>query len=358
MLELEDISLAFKGFSIREACLKVNPGEYLILFGPTGSGKTLLLEIIAGLRRPSGGRVSINGKDITLTDPAYRRIGYVPQDFALIPFKTVRQNVAFGLYSKTFMPGAGPVRLEIKHRVQETLSLLGIEHLADRLPANLSGGEKQRVALGRALAVRPEVLLLDEPLSALDENTGDALMKEIKAIQKRVNITTVHVCHRLDEVFFMGDRMAVIREGKIVQAGSPGDIYRNPADVFVAKLMRVRNIIAGEVKESNGKNVFFLGGRPVKPTALGEGKAHAVISSDSISLHSSKPEINLNNHISMECTVTAPQNWKPEAEIFLSGGFDFSLPAGAVPGSLRSGGSVYAAIPKSAVVVLGEGIPG
>ena len=156
----------------------------------------------------------------------------------------------------------------------------------------------------------------------------------------------------------MGDRMAVLRDGKIVQAGAPREVYRNPADVLVAKLMRVRNIVTGEVKKTGGERVFFLGGRPVKRTSLDEGNAYAVINSDSISLYSSKPEMNEDKNILMKCSVSKPQSWKPEREMLFSGEFDFSLPAGSVPEGLRAGASVYAAVPKSAVAVLGDGAPG
>lgn len=236
MVELEGISIEFPGFSLKEVCLEVPREEYFMLFGPTGSGKSVMLEIIAGLRRPSGGRVRINGRDVTFTDPALRRVGYVPQDLALIPFLTVRQNVAFGLRSAAFRPPGRNSREETEKRTGEILEMLGIGHLAGRLPGLLSGGEKQRVALGRALAVRPDVLLLDEPLSALDGKTAGVLMRELKSLQCTVGITTIHVCHRLEEVFCMGDRLAVIADGEIIRAGAPAEVYENPVDVRAAEL--------------------------------------------------------------------------------------------------------------------------
>ncbi len=355
MLKIDGISLKFAGFSIDDVSLDIGAGEYFIFFGPTGSGKTLLLEIIAGLRKPDAGSVKINGNDVTALDPAYRRIGYVPQDLALIPFKTVRQNIAFGLYSGAFMPGAGGAGREIKSRVDEMLSLLGINHLAERFPEHLSGGEKQRVALGRALVVRPEILLLDEPLSALDEKTGDALMRQIKALHGKFRTTTVHVCHRLDELFFMADRLAVLRGGRVVQAGSPRELYSGPEDIFVAELLGVRNILPGEVRLVGDKRVFFIDGLPVRETEAPEGPARAVMEDAGIGVHSKKPDHSAGDGILLERRVESPAAWRPDREVLLSGGSQLRLPAGSLPENVRSGDIVYVSISRSSVRVLREG---
>ncbi len=217
MLNVKNLSLRFPDFALDAVSFTVAHGEYFILFGPTGSGKTLLFELIAGIRRPDSGRIVIRGEDRTDADPADRRIGYVPQDFALIPFKTVWQNVAFGLYAKPFRPTShGKTSEQVIHeRVDAMLEKLGIARLAQRLPDGLSGGEKQRVALGRALVVQPDLLLLDEPLSAVDEQTGNTLMREIKTLQRTFDITTLHICHRKEEMEFLADRVAFIRSGII-----------------------------------------------------------------------------------------------------------------------------------------------
>ncbi|MBN1554595.1 MAG: ATP-binding cassette domain-containing protein [Phycisphaerae bacterium] len=217
MLEVRNLSLRFPNFSLRRVGFSVAVGEYFVLFGPTGSGKTLLLELIAGLRRPDEGTVVINGVNRTFADPSVRRIGYVPQDLALIPFKTVWKNMAFGLSSRPFRPAGKSKRSDegIRERIEEMLAMLKIEHLAQRMPSSLSGGEKQRVALGRALVVQPDLLLLDEPLSAVDENTGDVLMREIRALQRRLGITTLHICHRREEMRFLADRVGVLRDGEM-----------------------------------------------------------------------------------------------------------------------------------------------
>ncbi len=245
MLAVKDVTKSFPRFTLGKTSFTVAAGEYFVLFGPTGSGKTLLFELISGIGRPDTGSISIAGKDITSADPARRRIGYVPQDMALVPFKNVWQNVAFGLHSPVFRPragrdtwGAGTISGEIRRRVDEMLDMLKIRHLADRMPAHLSGGEKQRVALGRALVVRPDLLLLDEPLSAVDENTGNLLMREIKNLQQKSATTTLHICHRLEEMFFLGDRIAVLKEGRLLQTGAPDEICDNPANEFVAGMVR------------------------------------------------------------------------------------------------------------------------
>ncbi len=227
MLKVDNLSISYPEFYLESLSFEVDDGEYFVLFGPTGSGKTVLFELIAGLRRPMTGEIHINGRNLTRTDPAYRRVGYVPQDLALIPFKTVWQNVAFGLYSKTFRPAAENRRQEteeIARRVSEILEKLKIGHLAKRLPAHLSGGEKQRVALGRALVVRPDIMLLDEPLSALDEGTGNDLMREIKALHRQFGTTTLHICHRREEMRYLADRVAVMRDGAIVRTGYPEEV--------------------------------------------------------------------------------------------------------------------------------------
>lgn len=238
MLCLESVSLRYPRFALREATFSVSAEDYFVLFGPTGSGKTLILELIAGLRKPDSGSIRIRGRDVTRVDPARRRVGYVPQDLALIPFLSVRRNIAFGLRSPVFRPAPldGSVPAAIRARVAEVMDLLGIAPLADRMPETLSGGERQRVALGRALAIRPDVLLLDEPLSAVDEGTGDALMRELKALQRSLRVPTVHICHRFAEMAFLATRLARIRDGVIREIGTPAGLFPGEAGTPCADL--------------------------------------------------------------------------------------------------------------------------
>lgn len=227
MISLKGLSLYLKDFSLREINLTVAQGEYFVLAGPNGSGKTLLLECICGLRRPDQGIVKIKGIDVINLDPACRNIGYVPQDYALIPFKTVEQNISFGLQARRMG------REYITKQTDEMMRLLGIEHLRERLPNKLSGGERQKVALGRALAIKPDILLLDEPLSALDEKVRDSLCREFKKIQQQSRVTVIHVCHSVSELLEVAERVGILFNGKLVQAGSVEDVFCNPKHPFL-----------------------------------------------------------------------------------------------------------------------------
>lgn len=232
MISLEKLSLHLKDFSLRDINFTINKGEYFVLFGPNGSGKTLLLECICGLRKLSEGIVRIEGADVTCLDPAYRNIGYVPQDYALIPFKTVQENISFGLEARKLS------RQCISQRVKEMVNLLAIEHIGERYPARLSGGERQKVALGRALAINPRILLLDEPLSALDEGVRDELCGEFKRIQKQRQMTIIHVCHSFNELSSVAERVGVLLAGSLVQTGTLRDICQNPRHPFLIKRIK------------------------------------------------------------------------------------------------------------------------
>jgi putative spermidine/putrescine transport system ATP-binding protein len=211
--------------------LSVAPGEFFTLLGPSGCGKTTLLRLVAGIYPVSVGRVVLNGRDITSTPMHTRNLAMVFQNYALFPHLSAFDNVAFGLRSRR-VP-----RREIKIRVKEALALVKLESLADRIPAQLSGGQQQRIALARALVVRPDLLLLDEPLSNLDARLRDEMRFEIRDLQRRVGITTVLVTHDIAEAFTMSDRMAVMQAGRIMQIGRAEEIYRAPANRFVANFV-------------------------------------------------------------------------------------------------------------------------
>jgi molybdate/tungstate transport system ATP-binding protein len=213
MIALESLCLRAGAFRLEGATLHVASGEYAVLMGPTGCGKTSLLEAICGLKPVASGRVLLLGRDVTHLRPAERGVGYVPQDLALFPTLTVREQLGFALEVRR-RPAA-----QVAARVEEVARLLGIGHLLDRYPQGLSGGEAQRVALGRALAFSPPVLLLDEPLSALDEDTRDALAALLQAVQRRTGVTTLHVTHSLSEARKLADRLFVIEQGAIREVG-------------------------------------------------------------------------------------------------------------------------------------------
>lgn len=240
-VRIENLSVRLGEFHLRDIALTAEGGEYFVLLGPSGAGKTVLLECIAGLCQPDRGRILLDGRDVVGMPLEHRGIGFVPQDYALFPNMTVAQNIAFGPRSLR-LPAA-----EINSRTNELLALLRIETLANRLPLTLSGGEQQRAALARALAVRPKVLLLDEPLAALDESTRWRLCAELRQLPAKTGIVVVHVCHDFEEMLAVADHTAVMNAGRIEQTGLPGAILRRPANRFVAEFARCENIfpIAG-----------------------------------------------------------------------------------------------------------------
>jgi molybdate transport system ATP-binding protein len=208
-IALDRVGIALGEFRLEEISLQATAGEYTVLTGPNGAGKTILLKMIAGLLAPTEGDIRISGRSVLRTPPWRRSIGYVPQDGALFPNRTVAQNIAFGLEVRK-TPRA--TRIE---RVSETAELLGVTHLLDRKVQALSGGERQKVAIGRAIIVAPSVLLLDEPVSAIDEDARDGLCRELHRIQRETMITTIHVSHNRTETQLVADRVATLRDGKI-----------------------------------------------------------------------------------------------------------------------------------------------
>ena len=244
-IRLENISKAFGTYAaLHEVSLEARDGEFLALLGPSGSGKTTLMRIIAGLEFADAGRVFFENEDVTELKAAARRVGFVFQHYALFKHMTVADNVAFGLAVRKRRDR--PAKPEIKRRVAELLDLVQLGGLGDRYPAQLSGGQRQRVALARALVKRPKVLLLDEPLGALDLKLREQMQRELKAIQAEVGITFVFVTHDQQEALTMSDRIAVFNEGQIVQVAPPAELYEHPATAFVAGFVGTSNLLEGE----------------------------------------------------------------------------------------------------------------
>lgn len=265
MIRTTDLMLRVGSFMLDQVSLWVRPGEYFVLLGPSGSGKTLLLESICGLHRIHGGQIKIGGVDVTRREPRRRRLGYVPQDYALFPHLSVRHNAGFGL--------AGLPRLlsgACREEIQKCLEMVGLEHLADRRPGHLSGGEKQRVALARALATRPQVLLLDEPVSALDEQTRDELCRQLRKVQRNTGTTTLHVCHSFAEMLAVADRVAVIHQGRIVQVGEPHEVLNKPINLAVARFAQVRNLFPARA-ETAGEWLQLTGNDGARLRAAASG---------------------------------------------------------------------------------------
>ncbi|NKN36154.1 ABC transporter ATP-binding protein [Agrobacterium sp. a22-2] len=234
---------------VKDFNMTIEKGEFVSFLGPSGCGKTTVLRMIAGFETPTGGTVTINGKNQTDLRPNQRNIGMVFQAYALFPNMTVFENVAFGLKV------AGKPKAEIETRVKEMLGLIKLDHLADRYPYQMSGGQQQRVALARALAPKPQVLLLDEPLSALDAKIRVSLREEIRAIQRQLGITTVFVTHDQEEALSISDRIVVMNAGKADQIGTPFEIYNTPSTRFVASFVGTLNLIDAVVVEPSSGTV-------------------------------------------------------------------------------------------------------
>ena len=237
-----------KGFD-----LAVEKGEFVSFLGPSGCGKTTVLRMIAGFERPTSGTITIDRQDVTNTAPNKRRIGMVFQAYALFPNMTVAGNIAFGLKI------AGLTRAEQDARVAEMLGLIGLTHLADRYPYQMSGGQQQRVALARALAPKPQVLLLDEPLSALDAKIRVSLREEIRAIQRQLGITTVFVTHDQEEAMSISDRIVVMNGGRADQIGTPSEIYNHPRTRFVAGFVGTLNVLRAQTNPADRSRVSVAG---------------------------------------------------------------------------------------------------
>ncbi len=240
MLRIESLSITLGEFSVRDVSLEIQPGEYFIILGPTGAGKTVLLETIAGIHTPDAGGIFLNDREITSTEPRSRNIGMVYQDYMLFPHLMVEDNIAFGLRQRKIPLGEQLVIVE------EMCTLLEIRHLVKRYPGTLSGGEQQRVALARALVLKPEILLLDEPMSALDGRTRERMRLELSRIRRLTGTTIVQITHHFDDVFALADRIAIMREGRIIQVGETSDVFLHPADTFVAEFLGIGNIIRGD----------------------------------------------------------------------------------------------------------------
>jgi putative spermidine/putrescine transport system ATP-binding protein len=248
--------------------LDVAPGEFFTLLGPSGSGKTTTLRLIAGFELPDEGRVELAGGDVTRA-PAYaRNVNTVFQDYALFPHMTVRQNVEYGLKIKK-VPKA-----ERRARAGEALDIVRLPDVGDRKPAQLSGGQRQRVALARAIVNRPKVLLLDEPLGALDLKLRLQMQSELKRIQTQVGITFVYVTHDQEEALTMSDRLAVFEEGKIVQVGAPAEVYEHPATAFVAGFVGTSNVLERDGRRFTVRpeKIRILAGEPTDGLHVERGR--------------------------------------------------------------------------------------
>ncbi len=256
MLVLEGLTKTYGDFyAAKNVTLNLKEGEFLTLLGPSGSGKTTTLKMVAGLEIPTSGGIFVHGEDITYLPPDKRGLGMVFQNYALFPHMTIKENIMFPLKIKK----DGKRKQEMENLAMEYLRLVQLEHVAERKPSQLSGGQQQRIALARALVYSPPIVLMDEPLGALDKKLRGDMQLEIKRIQKKLHITTIYVTHDQEEALTMSDRIAIMNKGEIAMMGTPDEIYEKPNSVFVADFIGESNLIpVSRAASENGALVLRM----------------------------------------------------------------------------------------------------
>ena len=273
-VELHNVTLAYGGFvAVKDVSLAIAKGEFVTLLGPSGCGKTTILRSIAGLVQPTGGEIAVAGRRIDNVPIHKRNIGLVFQNYALFPHKSVFDNIAFGLkYRNVAKP-------QIARKVMRALDMVRLPGVGGKLPSEMSGGQQQRIALARAIVIEPDVLLLDEPLSALDANLREEMRTELKIIQREVGITTIFVTHDQEEALAMSDRIVLMNKGTVEQEGTPEDVYRRPESRFVASFLGQSNLLAGRITAiGNGTAVIRLdGGAEIKAAAPASARQGAAV---------------------------------------------------------------------------------
>ena len=354
-LELSGVQKQFSGgvLAVEDFNLAAERGEFVSFLGPSGCGKTTTLRMIAGFEQPTAGTVRIDGADMTYVPPNRRHVGMVFQSYALFPNMTVAGNIGFGLKLQR------RAKDEIDKRVTELLELIHLEGRGDRYPYQLSGGQQQRVALARALAIEPTVLLLDEPLSALDAKIRVALRIEIREIQRKLGITTVYVTHDQEEALELSDRIVVMSEGRVEQIGTPFEIYNFPTTDFVASFVGTLNTVAAKIVDP-GRRRLALSGTEVGTSSAIRGAAGepvtVAIRPEMISLDGTSGEGSPGNSVQATVQDVAFLGAVVRVRTTLQDGSSVSIdtfnnPNLAVP---ASGSTVTLRFPDEAVLVLGR----
>lgn len=297
MLELRGITKRLGSFELADISLQIGNGEYFVLLGPSGVGKTVLIEIIAGLILPDAGSITWNGSDITSANPESRGFAVVYQDYALFPHLTVEHNIAYALRM------AKRSSRRIKDRILYLSDMLGINDLLKRRPSTLSGGQQQRVALARALAAEPKLLLLDEPLAALDTNTRLRLRKELKRINSETGIPVLHVTHDPQEAMSLADRICIMLENRIKQIATPHEVFQRPSDPQVADFLNMSNVLAVDLVHENICTVY---GREIHVSSANDAICHIWIRPEEVLL--SKEPFDSSARNQFKCKVTGWDN--------------------------------------------------
>ena len=282
MLQLRNINLTLGNFRLDSVSLNVDQQEYLIIIGRTASGKTTILKTIAGAYRPLSGKILIDGSDITNMPPEKRSIAYVSQIFSSFDPMNVHGNIEFGLKAR------GVPKPKREQLISEIVRDLGIEHLLDRMPVTLSGGEQQRVSLARALVTSPKILLLDEPLSMIDPETKGFIIRLLKAIPEKYNIPVVHVTHEWDEAYSLASRIAVIHLGRIIEVGTPEQIFYEPRSYLTAKLVGFYDMHKGEATlTESGSTITLENGLELRSLMKISGSVYACVRPEQVKLNNS-----------------------------------------------------------------------
>jgi ABC-type sugar transport system ATPase subunit len=284
VIELKNVYVTVADFNLQQINLSIAKGMYAVILGPTGAGKTVLLESIAGLHAVREGEVLLDGKDVTNMVPEARGVSIVYQDYTLFPHLSVEENIIFGLN----------VRHVSKSKIAEELAwicgIFNIEPLLNRQPSTLSGGERQRAALARALITKPEILLLDEPLSALDAESREEMHAQLQDTHRKLNITTLHVTHDFEEAMSLADNIVVLNQGTIVQVGKPADIFYHPATNFVARFTMARNIFKGKISgQVRNEKIFKTDSLEIYAVSEKNTAQYAVIRAEMVNLTTEQP---------------------------------------------------------------------
>ncbi len=344
MITLERVSHEWGDFSLKDVSFSVSKGEYFVILGPTAAGKTLILETIAGFHVPRRGNIILNGKNSTHIQPEKRNIGFVYQDYSLFPHMTVKENIAFGLEMRKLPKG------EIRTKVQNVMNFMHISYLKGRIPHTLSGGEQQRVALARALVIDPDILLLDEPLSALDPRTQESLREELRRIHRVQGTTTIHVTHNQSEALALADKIGVIMNGEVIQVDTPYKVFNEPVSEEMAKFVGVENVIKGEIISSeDGVALLEAGKYQIRAVSnLTEGEVNVFIRPENVVLSKAKLESSARNSVIGK--ITKITQFGATFRIYMDNGLSALVTKQAIEElGLNVGENVYASFKATAV---------
>jgi molybdate/tungstate transport system ATP-binding protein len=340
-------------FSLKDVNLEVKNGEYFVLLGSTGAGKTVLLDLIMGFHSPDKGKIILDGRDITNIATDKRGIAYVPQNCPPFPHMSVFENVEFALKMRRM------ISAQRKKATDQIIKIVGLESIAKRMPSQLSGGERQKVVLARVLVTEPKVVLLDEPLTAIDRETSRSFLDELKRINHEFGVSFLHVTHDQMEAFSLADRIAIMREGKIVQVGSPNEVLSNPADEHVARFLGYENVFrAGLVKCEGGISEVDVNGVSIKLNGtLEKGAATIAVRPEDIVITLEAPPASLDWNF-FEGTVKEYANLGPVVEVTVNVGLVLKALIGKrsfLELNLSEGKRVYVGFNKASVRIVSLG---